>query len=334
MRQIKPAILLAVIASVCLSASLYLAFVAERRAPHDASVCTQDRYATNVSTTEGPVSIATAPPALSQTGGGAVQGNPAKTSTQSACDQWWNQIAWSAGLGGLSAFLFLYFLVSVATGRGHLLGLVIGADRKLSVSQLQLVTWTFVLLFVYPFLYVARALVQARAFTLIGPFPPPAPNILIAVGLGAFTAVAATGIATHAAGSNAGSAAPGGQPPWPSQPPAPMPSPSGPPAGTLQLRFRDLVTDAQGMPDFTKLQMLAWTAVAAALYFGNVMLTAHGFAVARTVGSGSQDPVFPDIPQALMWLMGFSQATYLGAKYLGGPTQPSAPAAPGTSTPS
>jgi hypothetical protein len=67
--------------------------------------------------------------------------------------------------------------------------------------------------------------------------------------------------------------------------------------------------------------MLGWTAVAAGLYVGNVVLTAHGFSVWNPLTSHVK-PAFPDIPDALMWLMGFSQAAYLGNKYLASPPTP------------
>jgi hypothetical protein len=293
----KARLSVAFVCFICFILSVVLAVQAQRdNKLSDFSICTIGSYATNV------IDIPS----------GAYTSLAQPTRPNPDCEKWWNKIRWSAGLGGLAAFMLLYLLITIASGKAQLLGLVIGADQKLSVSQLQFVTWTFVLIFVLPFLYVARMLVESQAFHLIMAFPPPPPNVLIAVGLGAFTAVAATGIATSqaASGNNLSPAAV----PWPSQPPADAQSPVG---VSIPLRFSDLVTNASGLPDFTKLQMLGWTVVAAGLYLGNVFLTARGFAVAAP----SLKVAFPDIPDALMWLMGFSQAAYLGNKYLSGPPQ-------------
>lgn len=209
----------------------------------------------------------------------------------------WDSTRWYFVLCGILAALLLYFLTILAWGQKHLLGIVIGADGKLSSSQLQLVIWTFVLLFSYTYLFLSRFAVQFGIWHFFGPFPTPPTNVLIAVGLGLVTAVGAAQIATTSPAAQQNAATPPQE---------------------IQVSLSDLVSTNNNLPDFTKLQMLAWTVVAASIYIGLVLMSAFVFSVwnPNVPASDTKSPVFPDIPQVLMWLMGLSQATYLGNKYV------------------
>jgi hypothetical protein len=170
-----------------------------------------------------------------------------------------------------------------SSGSPNPLKLAEGADRRTSTSKFQWMLWTYVVLYCYTALYVARFVTGMTA--PIEDFPS---NVLLAMGLSATTGAAAKGLKLAQLSTG-------------------RVRPSFNTSGGHSLRW--LFTDDSGVPDLGKSQMLAWTALAAAIYVADTVRLVH-------VGLGQPDMLvrLPDIDSALMILMGLGQAGYLGMK--------------------
>jgi len=196
---------------------------------------------------------------------------------------------WEVSAARLSAFgmavgvllLLLLVLGALARDRGRRSGLsflgqlISGADGRPSTSKWQAAVWTLVAIFGLLEVFIERLLLGISE----GDSSIPA-NLLLAMGFSMTTMAAAKGITVSYVDKgllnkeSAGSAArPGG-----------------------------LITDDSGTPDLSKLQMLAFTAIAVVIYLVRLSLQEPG------------TPELVDIEPALMVLMGLSQGAYLGKK--------------------
>lgn len=188
--------------------------------------------------------------------------------------------------GPLDAGVFiavLYILFVIVTKRINPLWMAIGDDGRLSSSKLQFFVWTAVTIYTY----VGLAVDRLGHVTCAGGVLPR--NVLLAMGLSLTTAVAAKVIVVGYQNT--------GQKPAPN-----LVKP------TLDLKY--LVMSDSGVPDLTKIQMLAWTGVAVFVYLLDLSQNFAGY-VTCSVGAGA---CFPDIDTSLMVLMGLGQGAYLGFK--------------------
>jgi hypothetical protein len=153
--------------------------------------------------------------------------------------------------------------------------LVEGADRRLSTSKCQAVAWTAVAVFGVVEVFVERLLAGTSTSDPTIPV-----NLLIAMGFSAATMTAAKGITVSYVDSglvNKGTS-------------RAAPSKGG------------LVSDDDGVPDLSKIQMLAFTVIAVVVY------------VVRMSLQEKEPAEMVDIEPALMVLMGLSQGAYIGKK--------------------
>ncbi|HKV40232.1 MAG TPA: IPT/TIG domain-containing protein [Blastocatellia bacterium] len=182
------------------------------------------------------------------------------------------------------AFLFLgWILYAAIVGNWNPLKIIEGADGRPSTSKLQFWLWTIVALYSYVALYAARVL-DAHSTAALGSIPA---SLMIAMGLSVTTATAAKTITSTyvQSGKVAKDAAPRGT-----------------------SLFSSLLQDDDGSPDLSKLQLLAWTAVAIGIY-----LIAVGYKIGSMHLTGKPEDL-PDIDAALMVLMGLGQGAYIGKK--------------------
>jgi hypothetical protein len=174
------------------------------------------------------------------------------------------------------AFVLALFILYKATTKASFAKLYEGADGRPSTSKFQFFLWTAVVLFSYPALYTVRLLYPPASG---GPISLP-DNLLIALGMSVISASAAKAITVSYVNTNriAKSSKSGGQ-------------------------FGDIFQDDSGVPDLSKLQMIAWTFIAIATY-----LIAVGHNIA------TNNPEVPNIDKSLMALMGLGHSAYLAKK--------------------
>jgi hypothetical protein len=202
---------------------------------------------------------------------------------------------WISLAGGVLAAGLVYVFSVVARGQWNPLWLVMGSDDELSVSLFQVALWTATFLFSFVFLWVDRFLCQGAFDFKTG---PPPQNVLIAMGLSIFTALGAKGLRVAygprlSRNKNSRIRVP----------------------NASQLLSSD--GSATSTPDLTKVQLLSWTVIAIVIY---VVQTLHWTSTyAYCSASGTGDSCYPNIEDFLMWLMGFSQVTYLGNKFTSTP---------------
>lgn len=204
---------------------------------------------------------------------------------------------WFATILGILAALLFPFISWLATG-SPIKGLLVGADGKLSTSKCQFWVWTEVVLFSYVFLITAH-------FQGGIPWPGDAPklpnNVLLLMGFSVATAAAAKAIATShptapaaaQVATNAVAAA----------------KSAGAPTPVKARPYADLVTDnpSAQTSSLSKIQMLTWNVVAAAVYVVTV------FTVREVFFKGTAT-AYPDVDAALVGLVGIGQGAYLGTK--------------------
>lgn len=186
-------------------------------------------------------------------------------------------VVYAVAVGTLA---ILYLLYRILSGTWSLGKLVEGADGRASTSKLQWWLWTVVTIFSYMAIYAARA--WHGDFAPVQDIPS---NLLIAMGLSAATMAVAKGITV--------SYLTNGQI---VKPPTTTPGAQATGPGAI-------AQDDDGVPDLSKIQLLAWTLIAAGTYLVTVV---------RAVGAPL--PQLPDIAPALMVLMGLGQGGYLGKK--------------------
>jgi hypothetical protein len=226
----------------------------------------------------------------------------------------------TAYLSAAAVLGVLYVLYRMLSGNWNPFKLIEGADGRPSTSKFQFFLWTVVVVFGYTAIYAARA--SKHEYGAIDDIPK---NVLLAMGFSAATAVAAKGITVSyidnkkvqktSVGDAQPSSAPAtagvvpvsvpaiaGASPAPvlaGVTPVPQPKATGPGA---------IFQDDEGVPDLSKVQMVAWTLIAAGMY-----LISMGGQINRIV-DGVDLPAMPDIDATLMVLMGLGQGAYLGKK--------------------
>jgi hypothetical protein len=175
------------------------------------------------------------------------------------------------------------YLAARLAGRGDL---VRGADGRPSTSKAQWWIWTAVVIFGYVAVFVERWLRGDPSAGIEVPH-----NLLLAMGFSATTMAVAKGITTTYVAR--------GMVDRPAAPVARAATPAGAaqPAGGI-------LTDDDGATDLSKVQIVAFTAIAVLVYVVRL----------ATQGDAATLPVMVDIDPALMTLMGLSHAGYLGAK--------------------
>jgi hypothetical protein len=164
-----------------------------------------------------------------------------------------------------------------------------GADGRPSTSKFQFFLWTAVVLFSYTALYSVKLLQHPPNFDPIASLPD---NLLIALGMSVISASAAKAITVSYVNTNRISKS----------------------SETSGGHFGDIFQDDSGVPDLSKVQMIAWTFIAIATY-----LIAVGHNIA------TQKPELPNIDKSLMALMGLGQAGYLAKKAVSSDTPDTVP---------
>lgn len=138
--------------------------------------------------------------------------------------------------------------------------------------------WTGVVLFSYVAVYSVKLLHPSAGIEPIASLPE---NVLIALGMSVVSASAAKAITVSYVSTNRiakSNNASGGS-------------------------FGDIFQDDSGVPDLSKLQMIAWTFIALATYL---------IAVAHNISASKAE--LPDIDKSLMALMGLGHTAYLAKK--------------------
>jgi hypothetical protein len=179
-------------------------------------------------------------------------------------------------VAAFSSVLALFLLYKITT-KDSFSRLYEGADGRSSTSKFQFFLWTVVVILTYAALYTVK--LEQHRFDPITEIPQ---NLLIAIGMSVISASAAKAITVSYI--NTGRI-----------------SKTTVPAGKGS--FGDIFKDDSGVPDLSKLQMIAWTFISIATY-----LIVVGQHIAKA------DPTIPDIDSSLMALMGLGQAAYLGKK--------------------
>ncbi|HTW85338.1 MAG TPA: IPT/TIG domain-containing protein [Candidatus Sulfotelmatobacter sp.] len=193
---------------------------------------------------------------------------------------------------GWAPVLFATGLTAAATGQWNPFSIAAGADGRLSLSKWQTVIWTFVALWAYVVLFVHNvglACTPSDVQSCQLGFPQ---SLLVLLGFSATTLIGAAGIT----GSQIAKGTIVKQQ-----------------AQQLDLNWKWLVLGDDGNIDLTRFQVLLWTLVSVGVFVGD--------AVAALAGA-TFTPNLPDIGNALVLLMGFGQATYLGGKLIVTPGRP------------
>jgi hypothetical protein len=234
-------------------------------------------------------------------------------------DEWLNSPVPAIASGFAAIFILIivapYLLGLESRGLNFINDLIQGADSRPSTSKLQFFWWTVAVVFSFAALKLRQLQVDP---TLTLSIPP---MVMAAMGTSAVTAVAAKALAVNEADKK--NRSPNAQPLNALAPSANATADSIstvevkpttnlavsneniekeiPPAGDV----RYTVTDDAGNPDLTKIQLLAWTVIAIALYLWRVVIDISATVPRETL---------PDIDLALVVLTGLSQGTYLGRK--------------------
>jgi len=185
-------------------------------------------------------------------------------------------------------FVIALIVFYKTTTRESLFRLFEGADGRPSTSKCQFFLWTVVVLFSYAALYTVKLMQHS-----FGPIEKLPENVLIAMGMSVISASTAKAITTSYVNTGRISK-----------------SNISPNAA----RFGDIFQDDSGVPDLSKLQLLAWTSISIATYL---------IVVGQHIAGG--DPSIPDIDKSLMALMGLGHAAYLGKKAVSQDTPKEAP---------
>jgi hypothetical protein len=170
-------------------------------------------------------------------------------------------------------------------------------DKKLSVSKVQLYLWTSVIAFSYIYIVAWNYGLWGAHLGSQSAIPAPVQfpwTVLLALGLSVGTFGLAKGLAVGSAG--------------PGQSAAPANAAAPPHAPMMQGL---VASDVTGAPDITKIQMLAWTVIAAVVYIADT--------VAQIALHDTQSTLvtsLPEIDYALLVLTGLAQGTYIGNKLI------------------
>ena len=164
--------------------------------------------------------------------------------------------------------------------------LVDGMDGRLSTSKFQWFVWTVMGLFAFCEVFTERLL---RDLDVNDPSLPP--YLLTAMGFSVATMSAAKGItSSYAASGHVDKSA------------DTLPAADGSELPPTSVTKGGLMTDDDGVPDLSKIQMVSFTLVALVVY------------LIHLVTQSRETPVLVDIEPSLMVLMGLSQGAYIGKK--------------------
>ena len=179
---------------------------------------------------------------------------------------------------GIAALAVIYGAYVMATGNVAIWNSVRGEDGRASTSKFQVFLWTGAVIFGY----VAVLTVRWKAGQTDA-LPDISQNVLAALGLSSGTAVAAHVITANAVGTGA--------------------TVKEPPVS--QRGLAPIFQNDADQPDIGKIQLIAWTFIAVAVFLAGVL---------RITSAGATDASLPDIDPTLMVLTGLGSATYLGRK--------------------
>jgi hypothetical protein len=171
-----------------------------------------------------------------------------------------------------ASFTLLVYAITRVSGHG---GLVRGLDGRPSTSKAQWWIWTAAVIFGYVAVFVERWLRGSPGAGLEVP-----QNLLLAMGFSGATMAAAKAITGAQVARGVLD------------------------KGKTSTVVGGILTDDDGVPDLSKIQNMAFTAIAVFVYLVRL----------ATQGSASTLPEMVDIDPSLMFLMGLSHAGYLGAK--------------------
>jgi len=194
-------------------------------------------------------------------------------------------LAYALGVLVLATLALVVMLANAGKG-SNLLAMFNGADGRPSSSKFQFFLWTAVAIYAYIAVFFARLFLGHHE-----PLPDIPGSLLLAMGFSAIPLVTAKALTVqyNDTGKFAKTTA--------AQPNAPATT------------WAAIVQDDNGFVDLTKVQMIAWTFIAVAVYVGRTVALIHaGFLPSGAV------PTLTDIDPALMVLSGLSQGTYLGKK--------------------
>jgi hypothetical protein len=166
---------------------------------------------------------------------------------------------------------------------GTIKGIYEGSDRSSSTSKFQFFLWTAIAFWAY------IAILSDRIF-MHGEFDPIVQipeNLILAMGLSTTTMLAAKGITTSY--SDQGLVAK---------------STVDQEKAKSQIKG-GLFLDDDGNPDLSKIQVLGWTFIAAAIFIISTWNAIRAIAVPQGL---------PDIDSSVLWLMGIGQGAYIGKK--------------------
>jgi len=175
--------------------------------------------------------------------------------------------------------------------RGFLGRLIGGTDGRASTSKFQALVWTLITLFGFVEVFCEHVLLGDPGY--VSEIPA---NLFAAMGFSMTTMIAAKGITVSYLNQgrvNQQTSAPTVMPNLVGKPPAK-------PGATPKLG--GLGTNDVGEPDLSKIQMLAFTLIAVAVYLTRLAVQEHS------------SPQLPELDPTLMVLMGLSQGAYLGKK--------------------
>ncbi len=195
----------------------------------------------------------------------------------------WGTI-WNAWVFAIVALALIYAISMLVSGTANPFQLAVGADGLLSVSKFQFLAWNVTVLCCYVWLAAISYYNHPNWwYALTMPH-----NVLYVMGFSLITLATAKGITISYL--NGGRI-------------------SKPPMHDSGGRLAYLCASDDGVtPDLVKIQMLAWTVVAIAIFVARVIRSASPADPTHAIAQ------IPDIDQALMVLMGLGQAAYLGNK--------------------
>jgi len=157
--------------------------------------------------------------------------------------------------------------------------LAVGQDIRLSISKLQLLLWTLVVVFSYVSIYAFRLRYGDTA--ALAEIPP---NLFLVLGFSVTGGLGSKGITQYLVKNS-----------FLKKDKATEPKAS------------DLFRDDGGYPAIYKMQLFFWTLIAILIYLISLEKT-------LSVAELDLPPTLPEIDTALMVLMGISQGAYLGKK--------------------
>lgn len=189
-------------------------------------------------------------------------------------------MTWWVVAAPFAILALVYAVVAVASREPNPYRLAEGYDGRTSTSKAQFLLWTAIVVPCYAALFTANWRTGHVDASLKMP-----DNLLAVLGISVATAVGAKALYAVGDAPKQKKAAPGAH------------------------GKGGLVTDDTGFPDLAKVQLVAWTLLAAGIFCIRVI---HELRV--TLGGTGHVAAMPDLDAALLTLMGISHAGYVGKK--------------------